>query len=69
MRTGTLLSLGAVTATALAAEAAFEPSDFNATEALINNGVDVASIPELAPLIEARSLPEPCYIAVSLRPV
>lgn len=65
MRTGSLLSLGAVTATALAADGVFEPVDFNVTDALIANGVDVASIPDLLPLVEKRSILDPCAIAVS----
>lgn len=44
----------------------FEPSDFNITDALLDNGVNVAAIPELAPLAE-RSLSSGCSIAVCHR--
>jgi hypothetical protein len=55
------VSLGAVTAGAWASS--FEPTDFNVTEALIDNGIDVSSIPELAGLVE-RSSTGACSIAV-----
>jgi hypothetical protein len=42
----------------------FEAPDFNITEALIANGINVSAIPELAPLAE-RSLFSGCSIAVS----
>lgn len=42
----------------------FEVPDFNITEALIANGINVSAIPELAPLIE-RSLFSGCSITVS----
>jgi hypothetical protein len=45
-------------------QATFEPADFNITEALLDNGVNVSAIPELAPLVE-RSLLSGCSIAVS----
>lgn len=45
-------------------QATFEPADFNVTEALLKNGVDVSALPELAPLAE-RSLLDGCSIAVS----
>lgn len=35
---------------AVLAQTTFEPSDFNVTEALLENGVDISSIPELAEL-------------------
>lgn len=60
-----ILSLGALAPGALA-QGSFEPPDFNITEALIGNGVDVSSIPELEPLIEKRSLSSPCAVAVGL---
>ncbi|KAH7392322.1 FAD binding domain-containing protein [Phaeosphaeria sp. MPI-PUGE-AT-0046c] len=50
----------AALATALASD--FEPADFNVTEALIASGVDVASIPGLAGLVE-RSSNKACTIA------
>jgi hypothetical protein len=43
----------------------FEPSNFNVTEALIANGVNVSAIPDLASLTEKRSLSSPCAAAVS----
>jgi hypothetical protein len=48
-----------------AAQEAFEAPDFNVTEALINNGVNVSAIPELAGLAVRSSL-SGCSIAVSL---
>lgn len=45
----------------------FEPADFNITDALLDNGVNVSAIPELAPLAE-RSLSSGCSIAVCKRP-
>ena len=41
----------------------FEPADFNVTEALIDNGINVSTIPELAGLA-ARSSLRGCSIAV-----
>jgi hypothetical protein len=43
---------------------AFESTEFNITEALLDNGVNVSAIPELAPLVE-RSLLNACSTAVS----
>jgi hypothetical protein len=43
----------------------FEPADFNVTQALRDNGVDVTAIPGLAGLAE-RSSAGACSIAVSL---
>ncbi|KAI4921219.1 uncharacterized protein J4E92_008208 [Alternaria infectoria] len=43
-------------------QATFEPADFNVTEALLNNGVKVSALPELAPLAERSSL-DGCSIA------
>jgi hypothetical protein len=63
MKAGLLFSLGTCAATL--AQDVFEPSDFNVTEALIANGVNVSAIPELAALTEKRSLSSPCSIAVS----
>jgi hypothetical protein len=42
----------------------FEPTDFNITEALLDNGVNVSAIPDLAPLAE-RSILSGCSAAVS----
>jgi hypothetical protein len=41
----------------------FEPADFNVTEALVDNGVNVPGIPELAGLV-VRSSSKGCLIAV-----
>jgi hypothetical protein len=45
----------------------FEPSDLNITNALIENGVDVSSIPALADLV-ARSPVKRCALAVRRLP-
>ncbi|KAF1947958.1 FAD-binding domain-containing protein [Clathrospora elynae] len=45
------------------AQDAFEPSDFNVTEALVANGFNVSALPELAALKEKRSVSSPCAIA------
>lgn len=45
----------------------FEAPDFNITEALLDNGVNVSAIPELAGLVE-RTLLSGCSIAVSYVP-
>lgn len=45
----TFVSVAALLSAALA-QSTFEPSDFNVTEALLENGVDISSIPELAEL-------------------
>jgi hypothetical protein len=63
MKAHLLVSFGALVANVFAQDA-FEPSDFNVTEALIANGVDVSAIPELANLTEKRSLFSPCATAV-----
>jgi hypothetical protein len=61
------VSIGALTAGALAQSNAstFENADFNITEALIANGVDVSAIPELSGLVERTLDLSPCAIAVS----
>ncbi|KAF2124148.1 FAD binding domain-containing protein [Dothidotthia symphoricarpi CBS 119687] len=56
----TVVSLSAIAAGGLAGT--FEPTDFNVTEALIANGVNVSAIPELEGLVE-RSSPSACSIA------
>lgn len=43
----------------------FETADFNVTEALIDNGVDVSAILELSGLVERTLDLSPCAIAVS----
>ncbi|KAH6639597.1 hypothetical protein C7974DRAFT_134998 [Boeremia exigua] len=50
-------------ATSTLAQDFLEASDFNVTEALIANGVDVEALPELANLTEKRSLFSPCAVA------
>jgi hypothetical protein len=68
MKATSFLRLGALVA-AVSAQTdtdVFEPADFNVTDALIANGVNVSAIPELANLTE-RTLLSGCSIAVSLR--
>lgn len=64
MKAKSILFLGAVVGSVFAQDA-FEPLSFNVTEALIENGVDISALPELAGLIEKRSLFSPCAVAVS----
>lgn len=45
----------------------FEVPDFNVTEALLANGINVSALPELAPLVE-RTLASGCSIAVGVFP-
>lgn len=54
-----------VVATLAAAQEPFEPLDFNVTEALFENGIDVTAIPDLAGLVIRSSL-QGCSIAVSV---
>jgi hypothetical protein len=67
MRVLSLVSLGAIIAGKARAQSEFEPVDFNATEALLENGIDeslLASLNEkLDDSIVARSTP--CALAVS----
>jgi hypothetical protein len=49
----------------LVASQAFETSDFNVTEALLDQGVNVSALPELAGLVE-RASNLACNIAVSI---
>jgi hypothetical protein len=67
MRVTPALSIGALTAGALAQSNAdtFEKADFNITEALIGNGVNVSAIPELSGLVHRTLDLSPCAIAVS----
>jgi len=65
MKSLLIVSLGALAASVIA-QHAFEPTDFNITEALLGNGVDVSALPELAGLTEKRSLFSPCAVAVRL---
>ena len=53
----------ALLAAGVVAQTAFEPADFNVTEALLDNGVNISAIPELTPFVE-RSL-SGCSVAVS----
>jgi hypothetical protein len=48
---------------AVLSASSFEPADFNVTEALIKNGVDVASVPGLGDLLK-RSSAGNCGVAV-----
>jgi hypothetical protein len=47
---------------------AFEPADFNVTEALLNNGVNMSTIAELANFHD-RDITGSCSIAVSREPI
>lgn len=47
------------------AQSAFEPTDFNVTDALLDNGVNISAIPALAGLV-TRSSPSACSIAACL---
>ncbi|KAH8640510.1 FAD-binding domain-containing protein [Alternaria alternata] len=58
----TVVSLAAFAVGALS-QATFEPADFNITEALLKNGVNVSAIPELASFAE-RSLSSGCSAAL-----
>ncbi|CAO2647390.1 Nn.00g083120.m01.CDS01 [Neocucurbitaria sp. VM-36] len=62
MKAASFFTLGAIAAGVFAQEGIFETVDFNITEALIENGVNVSAIPELASLAE-RSLLSGCSIA------
>jgi hypothetical protein len=64
MRTFTVLPAIAFVAGIRAQTGEFEAPDFNVTEALIANGINVTALPELAPLVERSSL-SGCSIAVS----
>jgi hypothetical protein len=44
----------------------FEPADFNITEALLANGVNISAIPDFAPLAE-RSPSNGCSAAVGYK--
>ncbi|KAF2031606.1 FAD-binding domain-containing protein [Setomelanomma holmii] len=64
MRSFLLVSLGALAASVVAQDV-FEPVDFNITEALLGNGVNVSALPELDGLTEKRSLISLCSAACS----
>lgn len=61
MKTTSAISLFAVAS--IVSAQSFEPADFNVTEALVDIGVNVAAIPELAGLVERSSI-SACSIAV-----
>jgi hypothetical protein len=63
MRVSSIISLGFMPS-GIIAQDVFEPADFNVTEALLANGVDVSALPELSEL-GARSLLSGCSTAVS----
>ena len=63
MKASFLAISGALAGNAVAQDA-FEPTDFNVTEALLANGVNVSALPDLAALAEKRSLSSPCSAAV-----
>jgi hypothetical protein len=67
MRAASAVSFGALVASTFAQTntGVFEPTDFNITEALIDNGIDVSTIPELSGLIERTLNLNFCSIAVS----
>lgn len=48
----------------VAGQSTFEPADFNVTEALLDNGVNVSALPDLAPLVD-RASTSGCSAAVS----
>jgi len=59
------IACGTVAATGrVSAQDTFEAPDFNVTEALIQNGVNVSAMPELAQ-VATRSSSSGCSIAVS----
>ena len=47
----TIIGLMALVA-GVTSQSTFEPADFNITEALLDNGVDVSALPDLAPLVD-----------------
>lgn len=66
MKASSFFALGAFATGVFAQEGIFETAEFNITVALIENGVNVSAIPELASLAE-RSLLSGCSIAVRLQ--
>lgn len=69
MKASIAVSIGAVAAGAFAQSDTniFEAPEFNITEALIDNGIDVSSLPELSGLVERTLDLSPCAIAVSFQ--
>jgi hypothetical protein len=61
MKLTNAVSFGAVATGSWASS--FEPTNFNITEALLNTGIDVSTIPGLPGLVERSSL-SACSIAV-----
>ena len=59
----TVLPFATLVASA-ASQSTFEPADFNITEALFENGVNVSALPDLASLAERASI-SGCSVAVS----
>jgi hypothetical protein len=60
MRVSSIISLGFMPS-GIIAQDVFEPADFNVTEALLANGVNVSGLPELSE-IGARSILSGCSI-------
>lgn len=54
----------AVLVAGVVSQGTFEPADFNITEALLDNGVNVAALPDLSPLVD-RASTSGCSTAVS----
>jgi hypothetical protein len=65
MKTPTLFPIVALVAGIRAQTGEFEAADFNITEALATNGINVSALPQLAPLVE-RSPLSGCLVAVSV---
>jgi hypothetical protein len=65
MRVSTLVTLGFLPVRILGQDS-FEPADFNVTDALLDNGVNVSAIPALSGLAERST---ECTIAVSCRSI
>jgi hypothetical protein len=63
MRVASLVPSSILVVGALA-QSTFEPADFNVTQALLDKGVNISSIPQLEGLVE-RSSSSGCSIAVS----
>jgi hypothetical protein len=63
MKASTFLSAICLGAGVYAKTDEFEAPDFNITDALLANGINVSALPELAPLVE-RTLTSGCSIAV-----
>ena len=63
MKLFSVAAIAALTASSVAQDS-FETPDFNVTEALVEQGVNISTLPELAGLVE-RSSNLACSIAVS----